>query len=753
MTDLDNKKNLQSKDLEGGALVGEPRSSMSSGFLPPPPVHSGVLSLKHKLAILILILVFGSGTGALVFMTFDLRSKMRVEAERYAVTVAGTLARLAGVSQTVIGEVETILDQQMLAQAKITAHMVAAAEKSGESQSQIRNRLKSIVKETDIDEFWITDPTGRAYLTNVDGVDFSFSSDPKEQPQAYIFYPLLKDKSVKNVAQEARIREIDDSMFKYVGTKGVDMQRIVQVGYDFEFMEDLVDRVGLNRLVEAIVRDRRVESIWVFDKKLSVLAHSSVANMEAQLFFEGTSTESALASAKGSVVKDQDPIVKDSTVGKDRTQGEEGVRGTPSEEDENIVQGVLSSSRIALSFDGGHIRVVAPILSPNSKVVLGATLIRFPTDALRQLLNQSLQKTLGFGIIALILSIIVATIVGGWLSRPILALTSSVRALYGGQLNLLPIAPFTSRKDELGTFVREFQRMAVDIHQKKEELDQLVRERTAALENAQKQMRDEVALASSFQAALLPKPPKHNRFSGYGFMRPAKEMGGDFYDIFTIDEDHLGFAIADVSGKGIPAAFFMSVSRTELRNEGITGGSPALVLERVNAKLCEENPLEMFVTVFYAILDHKNGILKYANGGHNPPYIISDPNSFHSSPPHSSDASKNTRVEQIPSKGDLVLGMIENISFHEGEVKLKPNDTLFLYTDGICEAFNLEKQEFTNRRMEEVFQAGLFKNDEDAIDQMLAAVDSHVGEAPQSDDITCLSLRWYGDSEDQSSQG
>lgn len=672
------------------------------------------MSLKKKIIALLLVLVLGSGLGALTFTTFRLRDTLRSEAESYTRAIAVMLSRVAGVSKTVIRDVEAILDDQMIAQAKIAAHMVAAAEKAGESKKKIRKRLKDIVNDTTLDEFWITDTKGRAYLTNIDNVDFSFSPNSKEQPQAHIFYDLLTGEA-KNVAQKARVREIDNNMFKYVGTHGVDMNRIVQVGYNFSFMEDLSDRVGLRRLVDAIVKDERISTIWVFDRGLSMLAHASSAS-------ESSNIPSSPPKDSSPTDSNAPPKVSELT--------------DLSSSEKKTIANVLKSDKIEVSFGASHIHVFAPIPSPDNRPSLGVALISFPSAALHDLLNSTIRDALWLGIFAFLIAIAIAIVVGGWLSRPILALTASVRALYGGVLTLEPIEPFTSRTDELGVFVREFKRMAVDIHQREEELDRLVKERTAALENAQKQIRDEVALASRFQGAILPSIPRHEHFTGHGFMRPAKEMGGDFYDVFVIDEKRVGLVIADVSGKGVPSAFFMAVSRTELRNEGMGGGEdPGVVLERVNAKLVEENPLDLFVTVFYAILDHTTGVLKYANGGHNPPYLMR----------------ADGTVEVIPSMGDLVLGMIDDITFKDGSMQLKPNDILFLYTDGICEAFNAKNEEFTNARMEEVLKKGDFKEASNVINRMLSAVDEHVGEAPQSDDITCLTLIYTG-GEDKSAE-
>ena len=651
-------------------------------------------SLQAKIIILLLVLVFGSGLGALTYTTYSLQNKLRDEAQRYSIAITRMLAKMSAVSQSVVYDVETQLEKQMIAQAKISAHLVAAAEKAGESNQKIRQRLKDIVRDTELDEFWITDPTGLAYLTNVDGFNFRFLSDPKKQPQAHIFYDLLREDGPQYVTQEARVREIDNNIFKYVGTKGVDKNRIVQVGYDFAFMKELTDRVGLKRMIDTIIKDKRIHSIWVFDKKLQLMGHSS-------------------------------------SVSPPPTTKEGDTPLSPSwDKDEIDLKEVLHSTRslntIKARFSADYLHVAAPIFGPDNKTI-GATLIYFSTLALRDLINDTVIDALLLGVIALFFALLIAIVVGRKLSQPILALTTSVRALYCGSLELDHTSPFIKREDELGVFVREFRRMAKDIHQREEELDRLVKERTAALESTQQQIRQEMDMAGRFQMAILPTTfPQHKHFKAKGYMRAAKEMGGDFYDMFTIDKNQVGLVIADVSGKGVPAAFFMAVSRTELRNEAMSKKSPSTVLQNLNNKLCEENPLELFVTIFYAVLDHKQGTLTYANGGHNPPYILHPDNT----------------LTIVPTTGDTVVGMVKDLKFKEASTKIKHKDILYLYTDGIPEAFDSQNEEFSNQRMKEVLLKGFPSSPSELIKRMLGSVNQHVGNAPQSDDITCLSVQF-----------
>lgn len=211
-------------------------------------------------------------------------------------------------------------------------------------------------------------------------------------------------------------------------------------------------------------------------------------------------------------------------------------------------------------------------------------------------------------------------------------------------------------------------------------------------------------------------------------MTPAREMGGDFYDFFPLGPDRLGLVIADVSGKGVPAAFFMAISRTVLQASAREKPSPGECLAQVNNVLCEQNPLELFVTIFYGILDLRTGELRFANGGHNPPFRVL----------------KHGEVTELPRTGGMAVGVIPDLSYREKSVTLAPGDTLFLYTDGISEAMDANGREFSVERIIEA----LSETHRQSIDVMLTrvtdAVDRFVGDAPQSDDITCLVIRYNG---------
>ena len=239
----------------------------------------------------------------------------------------------------------------------------------------------------------------------------------------------------------------------------------------------------------------------------------------------------------------------------------------------------------------------------------------------------------------------------------------------------------------------------------------------------------ELDVASQMQQSILPAQfPQGDNFEVYGNMEPARNVGGDFFDVVLLDDGKIGLAIADVSGKGVPAALFMMSSRTLLKGSAIGLTEPGKVLREVNNLLAEDNESAMFVTVLYAVYNPATGHLSYANGGHNLPVI------FHG------DGSCTV----LPYTEGLALAVLSGVEFVEGEVTLAPGDTLVLYTDGVTEAMDAENEEFGMNRLQTVFAGGAPQGAEAANETVFAAVREFVAGAPQSDDITCLTLRRRG---------
>ena len=240
----------------------------------------------------------------------------------------------------------------------------------------------------------------------------------------------------------------------------------------------------------------------------------------------------------------------------------------------------------------------------------------------------------------------------------------------------------------------------------------------------------DLAVAREIQQAILPRifppfPENAEVMDIAASMNAAKDVGGDFYDFFRIDDDRIGFAIADVSGKGVPAAIFMAVSRTLLRATGIKGANPAECVTYSNELLSKESVKNMFVTIFYGIYNIKTGDITYTNAGHNPPYILK----------------ANGNVETLPMSNNIIVGVFDDFNFSEETCHLDKGDTIVLFTDGVTEAIDIAEKEYGDDRLKDCLAKHSGNSCQQIIDAIKADVSEFVGEAEQSDDITLLALK------------
>ena len=242
----------------------------------------------------------------------------------------------------------------------------------------------------------------------------------------------------------------------------------------------------------------------------------------------------------------------------------------------------------------------------------------------------------------------------------------------------------------------------------------------------------ELALATRIQASMLPSVfppfPERREFDVYASMDPAKEVGGDFYDFFLVDEDHLCMVMADVSGKGVPAALFMMASRIILASYAKQGMSPAEIMRSTNETICQNNREEMFVTVWLGILEISTGKLTAANAGHEYPVLMQPGGS----------------CELYKDKHGFVLGGMDGVRYKEYQFTLRPGARLFLYTDGVPEATNAENELFGTERMLAALNEDLSADPQQVLLRVRRAVDGFVGSAEQFDDLTMLCLEYKG---------
>ena len=239
-------------------------------------------------------------------------------------------------------------------------------------------------------------------------------------------------------------------------------------------------------------------------------------------------------------------------------------------------------------------------------------------------------------------------------------------------------------------------------------------------------IQNELDVASKMQQSILPASfPETSEYEVYGNMAPARNVGGDFFDIISLENGRIGLAVADVSDKGVPAALFMMSSRTLLKGTAIGMGQPGSVLSEVNSLLSEDNETMMFVTLVYVDYDPETGNLVYANGGHcNPLVVRPDGSSF-----------------ELPLTAGVALGVMPGLEYRQDSYTLNPGETMVLYTDGVSEAMNAEGEEFGVERLQQLFASQPPVSARRANEAVLQAVAEFAGDTPQSDDVTCLVLR------------
>ena len=244
-------------------------------------------------------------------------------------------------------------------------------------------------------------------------------------------------------------------------------------------------------------------------------------------------------------------------------------------------------------------------------------------------------------------------------------------------------------------------------------------------------METELRMATQIQEGMRPNIyppfPERREFDIYGTMNPAREVGGDFYDFFLVDEDNLALVVADVSGKGVPAALFMMAAKIILANNAMMGLSPAQVLAATNSSVCASNPEEMFITVWFGILEISTGRLTAANAGHEYPVL-----------------KQGDRFELFKDRHGLVLGAMDGVKYKEYTIQLSPGDKIFLYSDGVPEATDSNNKLFGTDRMLEALNQRPESSARNILADVQEAVDEFVGTAEQFDDLTMLCLEYRG---------
>ena len=345
------------------------------------------------------------------------------------------------------------------------------------------------------------------------------------------------------------------------------------------------------------------------------------------------------------------------------------------------------------------------------------------TDATAGTMEESIRRT---GLISLVVfALIVGAVVllsGGFsrrLTKPLLALRADVEHISGGDLDHQAAV---QQNDEIGDLAKTFNTMAASLRRHIQDLTTITAEK--------ERIGAELDIARHIQSAMLPCifPPFPDRkeFDIFASMAPAKEVGGDFYDFFMVDDSHLAVVMADVSGKGVPAALFMVIGKTLIKDHTTPGRDLGEVVMEVNRLLCEGNGEEMFITAFEGVLDLTTGQFDFVNAGHEAPFIRRGDGPY----------------APYKIRPGFVLAGMEGTRYKMGTMTLQPGDRLFLYTDGVTEATSGASELYGSERLEAVLNANADAAPGALLPAVKADIDNFVGDAPQFDDITMLGLQF-----------
>ena len=394
--------------------------------------------------------------------------------------------------------------------------------------------------------------------------------------------------------------------------------------------------------------------------------------------------------------------------------------------DQTVVEAMRNGKSGFGVSDDGIYYVYAPVESTGWMLCIGIpeSTVMSSVEAMDRNIRTAILLFTGVFLVLLAAVVLVSLRFSKTLTDPLIALGKDAHTISGGNLDY---RAKVQRNDEIGDLAVSFNDMAGSLKQYIADLTRVTAEK--------ERIGAELNVATKIQADMLPRIfpafPGRTEIDIFAAMDPAKEVGGDFYDFFLVDDNHLCMVMADVSGKGVPAALFMVIAKTLIKNQAQLGKSPAEILYNVNNQLCDGNEMEMFVTVWLAILDMSTGKGVAANAGHEHPALCR----------------KNGKYELVEYRHSPAVAVMEEMRFKEHEFILYPGDHLFVYTDGVPEATNAEKELFGSERMLTALNRQPDANPRKVLKHVRQAVDDFVQDAEQFDDLTMLCLEYNGPEE------
>lgn len=369
----------------------------------------------------------------------------------------------------------------------------------------------------------------------------------------------------------------------------------------------------------------------------------------------------------------------------------------------------------------GNYYAYSPIVSTNWNLIysIPESFVQGPIDQMGTQIGYAILSFIVIFVIIVTLVIITGSRLARKITEPVIALEKDVEIISSGNLEH---KAEVRANNELGDLASSVNKMAVSLDNYINDLTRM----TAEKERIGAELDVATHIQSSMLPCIFPAFPDRKEFDVYASMTPAKEVGGDFYDFFMVDESHVAIVVADVSGKGVPAALFMVIGKTLIKDHTVSGAGLEKVFMEVNNLLCESNSENMFITAFEGVLDLKTGEFRYINAGHETPYICKKGDTF----------------KQYPVKAGFVLAGMEDIVYRGGVCTLEPGDKLFQYTDGVPEATDANNELYGMERLDAVMTRVSNMTPEEILPVVKEDIDNFVKEAPQFDDITMLCLEY-----------
>ena len=570
------------------------------------------MTLSRRLIITVAASV-GVAIGSVALaMGFLARDALIEQAEDQARLVAGLIASEANRAELTADEIDRMIISQMEAQALAIARHLENHDHEGEGDEDLGAYFARLTADSSVDDIWLLGEDGEPLVRAVDGLS---QGEPSDLASAGID-PRVVEALVSgrrfSISFQSAPPKGWEKPIRYVGVRAGTHESVL-VGTLATETGGPGEVIGIQAALESLAGREAIQAIWVVNDRLDLISMAAFQSGEDSV------SDAALSSDDAGLAT--------------RALGVDG----------------------AMSYLGDRaLHVAAPILDRGG-VASGAAVIHMRRDHLDQLFADHIKYGLIVAAAAFAIGSIIAALSARRIVQPVTALTTAAAEVDTDTLSFAPetLDPVAVRRDEIGTLVRVFQNMVRQVQAREEYLESMVRARTrdleesnAQLERAKQRMESELKIAHALQGAILPKTlPENPTYSGHALMTPAREMGGDFYDFFSLDDGRLSVVMADVSGKGVPAAFFMAIARTVMRAAAARHPTPGPCLEEVNDAICEQNPQDLFVTLFYGILDPDTGEFIYANAGHNPPFLVRHPGS----------------VSPLPMTGGMAVGVMPGL--------------------------------------------------------------------------------------------